>query len=139
MELQNCKVGTRVAFIDKWQPCNKGVVKSKVEPYMNHGLMVIVEWDNGLLEKVNLSSLITEAEGIAQDARIREEQDRLEADWAQVESLVTEKLNAAAALINEANALASKAGKELHEMWDSTSHLMDAMDDAGWRTSSMSC
>jgi hypothetical protein len=139
MDSQNCKMGTRVALISKDQPCNKGAIKGEVESHKSHGQVVIVEWDSGSLQKVTLRSLITEAEGVAQDTRIREQQERMEAEWAETETSVTDKLNAAAVLIHEANALASKAGKELYEMYESTGRLMGALDDAGWRTSSLSC
>jgi len=139
MDSKNCKMGTRVALLSKEQPCNKGAIKGEVESHKSHGQVIIVEWDSGTLQKVTLRSLLTETEGIAQDTRIREEQERLETEWARAETLVTEKLNAAATLIREANDLASGAGKELYEMYESTSRLMGALDDAGWRTSSLSC
>lgn len=139
MQLQDCKVGTRVALVSKTQPCNKGVVKSEPEAHKTHGHVAIVEWDSGSLQKVTLRSLLTEAEGVAQDARIKEETERLQRAWEATELQVTQRLAQAAKLIDEATDLAQAAGKDVNDMYEATRPLMRALDNAGWRTSSLSC
>lgn len=139
MNVADCKMHTRVAMVSKEQPCHKGTVKGEVEkhPTLNH--VVIVEWDHGNLQKVSLRSLITEAEGKAQDTRIKAEQERLESEWQKTEKQVAAKLQEAANAVNQAIELASKSGKELYEMYEEARPLMRALNDAGWNSSSMSC
>jgi hypothetical protein len=49
------------------------------------------------------------------------------------------KIVEAANLIKEAGDIAEEHGEELAEMHDATDPLLSAMDNAGWRTSSLSC
>lgn len=139
MNADSCRMGTRVALVSKTQPCHKGTVKGEVEPHKTHGHVVIVEWDHGALQKVTLRSLITEAEGKDRDAQIKAEEERLEAEWSLAEEQVKAKLQEAANALNEAAALAKKAGHDLLDMYDAAYPLMRAMDNAGWRSSSLSC
>jgi hypothetical protein len=139
MNPQDCKTNTRVAMISKTQPCPKGTIKSEVEKHPSHGQVVIVEWDHGNIQKMTLRSLITEKEGLAQDARIKAEEERLETEWEKAQSQVGAKLQEAANAVNEAARLAKATGHELQEMYDATRPLMRAISNAGWNSSSMSC
>jgi hypothetical protein len=92
--------------------------------------MFLVEWKGGRIEKLMAERLMGEVEAQQLSQSLEEEFDK-------VEEAVLKKMTKAAALIREANALAEKAGLELYELNDGG--LLDAMENAGWRTSSMSC
>jgi len=93
--------------------------------------MIAVEWDEGDLERIHENDLLTE-----QDMK-------MELEF----KAVNEKLQQAAILLREAAKSAEKFGKSLEEYDYNTDEryfpairdLMRAMDDAGWRTSSMNC
>lgn len=52
---------------------------------------------------------------------------------------IRKKMEEAAKLLEQAGKMADKQGRELAEMHDIVSPLISAMDDLGWRTSSLSC
>lgn len=99
---------------------------------------VYVQWDSTPWrgtnpEEVLTESLISEADGNAKYSQ-------LETEWNVAEAEVKVLINAAAALIDEASEVASKAGCEsLTDMYDSIRPLYRAMDNAGWNTSSFGC
>lgn len=103
------------------------------------GTVAIVEWDDGRLAKMDIKHLLSEVVGIAENQRMQDEQDRLEAEFARVEEIVKDKLAEAAKLVNEAAKLASDADADIQEMYDATGPLERAMENAGWRTSSWHC
>lgn len=96
--------------------------------------MVMVEWDYpaGEITKVSVTTLMTEAEAEAAKAK-------LEDDFEALQDQLRDKLQQAADLINEAQKEAQAHGHSLVDMYDATSPLMDALDEAGWRTSSLGC
>lgn len=119
-------------------PLQKGKVVSPIDN--THGnYTVIVEWENGRLDKRQIRSLLFEVDGIAENQRLLDEEDRLEREWLQVEQECSAKLAEAAKLVREAAVLAESKGKDLQEMHDATYELERAMGDAGWRTSSWHC
>jgi hypothetical protein len=87
---------------------------------------VAVEWDNGVLESVDYTQL-----ELVDTA--------LEADFKKIQ----EVLNSAVKLLNEANAIARQRKSSLanfayddHINFDD---VFEALDDAGWSSSSMRC
>jgi len=111
-------------------PKRKGVV---IGNKLSDGDQVVaIEWADGTLAKVN-------ANDIQPSMSIEEE-------FELFKSQVNEKLQQAADLIREANALAGAQGKDL-QAYDSEaedamfdSHLLErAMRDSGWNTSSWHC
>jgi hypothetical protein len=138
MDLKDCKIGTRVALLGDSYPCKKGSIKSKPEAH-KLDLVVIVEWNDGCLQKIYTKNLVTEAEGVAEDIRICKERERLENEWQKTEATVRLKMQEAADAVDEASRLTRKAGKDLSDMYDITSPLINAISDAGWSTSSWSC
>jgi len=131
----DCKVGMRVAFAQRTFPCNKG----KLSTLPERGI-VIVEWDSGNINKQSLSSLLTEAEGLERDIKLKAEQEALEAEWVAVSVEIEKKIKEAAELINQASSLAKDKGRSLsYDMYEEIYPLMSALDNAGWRTSSLSC
>lgn len=65
----------------------------------------------------------------------------LEKEFKEVEKTIKEKMKEAAALVKEANKMAKAAGvRHLADMqYGACSPLVDAMDNAGWRSSSWGC
>jgi len=114
------------------------LAKGKIAGPLN-GTVVIVEWDDGRLTKMDIKHLLSEVVGIAENQRMQDEQARLEEEFAKVKEACKEKLAEAAKLINEAAALASNADVDIQEMYDATRPLERAMENAGWRTSSWHC
>lgn len=119
----------------KTTPLRRGKVASPL-----NGSIVIIEWDDGTLSKHELRFLFNEANGIAENKRLEDEQSRLEREFEEAKTSIEEKLNAAAKLIDEAAAIAnSKDVSMLDDMYVETRALERAMENAGWRTSSWHC
>lgn len=92
--------------------------------------VVAVEWADGSLAKVNVNDI--------------EICLSVEEEFELVKDQVNEKLQRAAELIHEANKLAREGGRSglVEESYDSTFevHLLEnAMEQAGWNTSSWYC
>jgi hypothetical protein len=97
-----------------------------------------VEWDEEnntldyLEDKIDVKDLLPEKD-------MKEKYSQLEKDFKQLEKDIKAKLKEAAKLIKEAQKLADKQGQTVADMYDAYSPLYDAMDAAGWRTSSFGC
>jgi hypothetical protein len=64
----------------------------------------------------------------------------IEQEFKNVSKEIKEKMKEAGKLVKEANALAKKASLgPLANLYDASSPLVDAMDNAGWRSSSWGC
>jgi hypothetical protein len=131
-------VGTVVYQASKQAPLKRGKIAG---PYDNSqgNKLVIVEWSDGHLNKMQLGQLLSESDGIREEQRLISEQERLEREFEQVQTECSSKLNQAAKLVREAAALAKAKGQDLQEMSEATSDLEYAMEAAGWRTSSWHC
>lgn len=124
-------------------PTGKEVISAKnrnrngrvigVPQYANdRGQLVAVEWSDGALERVRIDNLLTK--------------ESLEDEFRAVQKEINEKLQEASKLIKEASSLAAMHGKDLRS-WDSDGEdycfdqglLEDAMEEAGWNTSSWHC
>lgn len=161
MNSEDCRFGDRVALAGNKLPFQKGAIDGPVSMHPTLGEVVVVKWDNGNAQRVSLRSLVDEGEVLVKEAQLRAEatakeaalkaaktakeaaakaeQERLEAEWSEVEKKVAVKMKIAAKAIREAAALASAAQINLHEMYDATSDLENAMSSAGWSTSSWRC
>lgn len=64
---------------------------------------------------------------------------QLELEYQNFALPIIDKLKAAGALILEAKKLADENGKDLLESHELTEYLFVAMDEVGWRTSSLGC
>lgn len=140
MKAKDCVVGTRVG----WKQYNGVFYKGKilVAPFSNsNGLeMVVVEWDSyGTVENREISTLIPEAKVVEAEAAALAEKTRMEKDFKRVAAEVKVKLNAAAGLIKEAQALAQTVQREARYMDDASDALQDALDESGWYQSSTNC
>lgn len=138
METKECKLNRRIALTGKKYPLQKGAIVGPTSVHPTAGEVVLVEWDNGLIQKVTLRSLLDEGEADEKEAELQEEQQKLEDEWEDTEKKIKAKLTAASVLIKDAATIASKAGKDLPHM-EVASVLEYAMDDAGWSTSSWHC
>lgn len=115
--------------------CTRGVVKS-----IDEDGKVLVKWDdsyrnrnrNRKTDKHNADELITE---VVADEIL----SKLEAEFEAWAGPIREKLKQAGALLKEADELADKHGRDLTQMCKLTGPLTSAMDEVGWRTSSLTC
>lgn len=104
---------------------------------LNGETKVYVKWDdtykNPNPSEIDVSELDLED-------TVRAKASKLEEEFEVYAEQISEKMEAAAKLIREANKIAKKAGVEnLNDMYEATSALYSAMDDAGWNTSSFGC
>lgn len=139
MKASDCTLKARVAHISHWGGVNKGTIIVEPALQANGVTMAVVEWDNGSIQKMDVSALITEAEIAAEEAKAKAEKERLDAEFAVVAAKVKEKADAAAALINEAQEIASTLNREARYMNDACDLLQEALDSSGWYQSSQSC
>lgn len=90
---------------------------------------VAIEWADGTLSKVNVHDLTPTLSA--------------EEEFKALQVVIGEKFAAAAALIEEANQLAEEAGHDPvgdnYDFYDQVRPLVNAMDSAGWNSSSWSC
>jgi hypothetical protein len=113
----------------------RGSVMNTVPNFPEH---LLVEWDiqygerKSRIEKVSVKLLVSEMDA-------EQEQLRLDVEFAHLESQVKDKLEVAAAALDEASKIASSHGEELHQLHEAIYPLMKAMDRAGWNTSSLGC
>ena len=64
---------------------------------------------------------------------------KLEKEYEAWASPIRKKMEEAAKLLEQAGKMADKQGRELAEMHEVVGPLISAMDNLGWRTSSLSC
>lgn len=134
MNKEQCIAGTVVYRASKQAPLARGTIVG-----LSTNNLVIVEWDSGSIDKVDMKSLLSFSLGTAENQRLLDEQERLEKEFEQVQTECSAKLNQAAKLVREAASLAKSKGQDLQEMSEATSDLEYAMEAAGWRTSSWHC
>jgi hypothetical protein len=80
-----------------------------------------------------------EANDLMSEAEAKDALDALENDFNKLQDDLKLKLAEAVKIIEEANKIAEDNGESLAEMHEATDPLLNAMDNAGWRTSSLSC
>lgn len=98
---------------------------------------VMVKWDNEYLNKEEQKAV--DPEHLDLEENVQKLYSKLEVEFNMVEKQVKEKLREASKLILDAQKLAKKTGHKVAEMYDAVSPLENAMDAAGWRTSSWNC
>lgn len=142
MEDKDLIVGTRVAkAFDRFNQYENDICKGEIigigKCPMTGKPKYAVKWDeswmNGLVPKESYAGdLMFEAEANALWSK-------LESEFKAVENHIKDKLQVAARAIAEASEIASGAKMDLSSMWEATRPLMNAMDEVGWRTSSLNC
>lgn len=104
---------------------------------------VMVEWDLYDYQKKANEKPVARAVLIKNLLPLKEAKthfSKLEREFKAYEKQVLAKMKQAGKLIREANQLARRAGVEsLNEMYNATHPLFNAMDETGWRTSSLGC
>ena len=96
----------------------------------------LVKWDKGW-EKGNTA-------GVEPDDLVSEEEaekilDTLEKEYDAWANPIKNKMKQAAKLLQEADELAAKQDKNLTDMHNIVIPLLEAMENLGWSTSSLSC
>lgn len=147
MKKKDAVVGARVAEkLERYEECGndcEGTIVSERTPGEAGPGNVMVEWDLYDYQKQAKEKPVAYAHPLknllpAKEAKLHF--DKLEAEFKAYEKEVLVKMKEAGKLIREANKLAKKAGVEnLNDMYDATYPLYNAMDAAGWRTSSFGC
>lgn len=135
------KVGDRVVWVERSNlethceyeddDCTRGVIKGIVEPGKYS-----VKWDSSWT-KPNPSTLA--ANELMLESEANTILESLQAEYEKYAAPIRAKVKEAAKLLEEANTLAAKQARELTEWHDVVEPLLGAMDDIGWRTSSLSC
>lgn len=97
---------------------------------------VMVKWDDAWR---NSNNHPVDVATLALESVLKEKLSKLEEEYLEIEKEIRVKMKAAALNIKEANKLAKKTGHSLEEMYDVVDPLINAMDAAGWRTSSFGC
>jgi len=138
--MKKFKVADRVVWVyrsslEKWNVYEDDTTRGVVESINSDGKFT-VKWDKSWVtpnpSQHNADELITEA---AAD-KIRSKLEKEFEVWA---GPIRKKIEQAAKCLAEAGELAAKQNKDLTEMYELTGALIGAMDDVGWRTSSLSC
>ena len=63
----------------------------------------------------------------------------LEKEFQEIEKIIEVKMSMVSSLIKEAELIAQSKGFVLQDCYSGTRPLMDALESAGWRTSSLGC
>lgn len=135
------EVGARVVWVDRSNldthneyeddDCTRGVVKS-----IDKDGKLTCKWDGSWTtpnpSKHDASELMAEEEANKILSKLEKEYEA----WA---GPIRKKIEAAAKLLSEAGELAAEQERDLSEMHEVVGPLISAMDDIGWRTSSLSC
>ena len=132
MRKEDCLLDTIVALNATTAPLHRG----KVVGFGASGI-VIVEWSSGSISKASMHNLLTEqeadikeAELLAKEAELLAKEAELNREFNEASKQIKDKLATASNLIIEASKLS---------MYDECRPLMQALDKAGWSTSSRSC
>ncbi len=96
---------------------------------------IMVKWDDKYLD----SSKSVSPNKLMFESDLRSKYSELEQAFHKVESEVAEKMKEASQIILDAQKIAKAAGLDLQELHGATSFLENAMDSAGWQTSSWHC
>lgn len=97
---------------------------------------VKVKWDSQWIEPRTSTIAI---KNLMSEKKANQILSKLEAEYESWAGPIREKLKAAGELLREAAQLAQAKKRDLTEMHDLVGELTEAMDDIGWRTSSLSC
>lgn len=138
-DMKTFSVGDRVVWVkysnlktwDEYEDTTRGTVKT-VDTEGRLSVKWDDKWHNEKPVKLSPDALISEEEA----NQIR---SKLEAEYEVWAGPIREKMQQAGQLLAEAGELAAKQKKDLAEMHEIISPLLEAMDDLGWSTSSLSC
>jgi hypothetical protein len=136
-------VGTRVGYVlDMEEECDSGGPR---EPYygvvsaltIDEPTKLVITWDESYAQQYYPP--LVDLEDVLPEEDVKEKYTRLEEEFNEIVDALTTKMEEAGKFIKEAAKLAKEHGFELNEMSDVYYPLYNAMDKAGWNTSSFSC
>jgi hypothetical protein len=153
--MTNFATGDRVALKGKSVP----LVKGTVQGVTINNIYYIIETDSGTIQKCTENNLMSEADGLLEEKNLREaqvlakkkaaekkaakeaEEARLEAEFQVVKHKIAAKLKEAGTVFQEAIDLAAQHNKSItgYDFDSDLGPLYSAMENAGWRTSSLMC
>lgn len=117
--------------------CGITIADPRVDPVTGEE-KVYVQWDLDRYKQPNPEEIVTQ--NLLLEADGKSKIAKLENEWNNAEVEVKEKLKAAAELISGAAKIADNVGCDsLLDMYDAIRPLYNAMDRAGWNTSSFGC
>lgn len=142
MEDKDLIVGTRVAkafsrFNQHENDICKGEIAGIGKCPTSGKPKYAVKWDKDWMQ--GYVSKEPYADDLMSEAEANTLWSKLEAEFREVEDRVKSHLEVAAQAINDADKLATGANLNLNDMWKARALLFDAMDNAGWSTSSLNC
>lgn len=144
LKLEECVIGAVVYTAEsltsiKRLPADKGKIVSAVSKHSTDGDCVIVEFDEDYIEKLPLSFLVNEKNGMIAEALLVNQKLTLEKEFEEVEKQVGDKIRMAVQLLEESNKIAKAANLQLSKLGSLVDPLEDAIRQGGWRTSSWHC
>lgn len=95
-------------------------------------------WKSGITRHQE-SELFTPEEAVLELRRLEAEKSKLEGEFNDLRARVQEKLDSAAALVQEATALIDHTGKDFYDMTEECKELHYALSKGGWSHSTMRC
>lgn len=140
MNDQKFEVGQRVVLVsgsnlDSHNEYGDDVTRGLIKSIDEEG-KILIKWDNSYN---NTNNRKRKASELMLEVDANAILSKLEADFEVWAGPIREKMKQAGALLKEAGKLADKQGRDLTQMWELTGPLTSAMDEVGWRTSSLSC
>lgn len=97
---------------------------------------IMVKWDS---EWMNNNSKPINPKNLMAESEFKVKYSELEMAFCRVEDEVAEKLKEAGQIILDAQKIAKDAGFNITDLYEATSSLENAMESAGWNTSSWHC
>lgn len=133
-------LGDRVGLIDGKIRYTHGAVPSYgvITDLLTDG-RVIVKWDNKWMNDSSAWSKPINSKNLMAESELKAKYSELEMAFCKVEDEVAEKLKEAGQIILDAQKIAKDGGFNITDLYEATSSLENAMESAGWNTSSWHC
>lgn len=139
---KDCKLDTKVMLSQNAIPFPRGKIVSQANCSQFGTMCVIVEWDDGKLERVALDFLYLEREGLVKEAELAEKLESIEKEWIIIKNKIKYNLDQATELIKYATEMSYTAGYALEKAYD-CDELLDVIAESkivpGWTNSSRNC
>lgn len=134
------EVGSRVVWLnhsnlETYNEYEDDTTRGTVESINEHGDL-FVKWDDSWW---NAEPKAIQPEDVISEEEADKILSKLEKEYEVWAAPIRKKMESAAKLLREAGELADKQDKNLSEMHEIVGPLISAMDQIGWRTSSLSC
>lgn len=144
LKVEECILGAIVYSADslsniKRLPAEKGKIVSAVSKHSTDGDCVIVEFDEDYIEKIPLTALVNEKNGMIAEALLINQKLTIEKEFEEVERQVGDKVRMAVQLLEESNKIAKAANLQLSRLGSLVDPLEEVISQGGWRTSSWHC